>query len=1266
MKDRRYRLLLLLVFGFALQVPAVRAQIVMNVDVTLPPAGSSGIVSASCSADLEEADEFGPFNAGSYFYEGVYLQSCILYTPDNGEPSCSGEGNGGGYVVSSCSFSVETSSSGDYNLDAASAVYNWYDSLALGTGDNGWGTCTDSDYPYDDPLGYAYTGTESCPNTTACGPDTGDGLVWICVDGSPFSDILEIESPTYTFTAPISVSITQTNPTLNEGQTSTFTATVKNGTNSDVTWSLSPATGAGTLSSSGATATYTAPASVTSEIFATVTAKSTQDTAESASDDVTVEPVTFTVTPSSSILVATAGATLPLTASVNGSVDPPTVTWAIGSGGVGAIPASGTSVTYTAPTPAITTPATFNITATDALASPSTAQVSMTLVPPVIVSSVSSPWFAGQATPVTINGSGFGATPIVSLSPNVGTLSPNVNAAGTQITGTITILANVPSGPVVVTVTNPDTAAGALQATGNATVTGATFTAAVTPTGQSLDETQSQQFTDTITCKTGAGGSCSAGSPPIVWSINPGWGSISSSGLYTANVTGIAQNTPVEVMACAAIVAGSASVCSSPDQLTILPITVGNVNAPSAAILAGKTTQFNPPSITNAPNNAQTVYWYVNGIQNGNSSVGTISAGGLYTAPNPVTATNTSVQVTACSSVDTSRCSPTPANVQLADFTVTATPVSQGVTTGSVATYSVNVAAIGLFTGNVALTDAGCPTGASCTFIPATIASFPGTSTLFVTTTATTPDTVDALVITGTTSGTSGTLSRSTTVSLAVGTPDFSLNVSPSQQTVSLGSTTTYTVTVAPVDGFTGAVSLNSSGLPAGATGTFSSTSIPNSSGSSTLTIAAAATMAPGTYTFTITGTSGALTQTQTVSLVVEGQSFSLSVASNNLNIAPGSTGELQTTVYENLGGFTGTVSLNVTGLPGGVSAIFSPGQVSFPVNGLGSVGYVTLTFTVSGSVPPGTYPLTITGSSGTLSQTANLNLVVTASGFNISGEFPPPGSEQVDIGETTGETVTVTPFGGFTGTVALAVNGLPAGVTGAFTPTTITGGSGGSSLALTASSSMTIGGTYPLTITGTSGGVTSTVPYVIDIPNPSFSLALTPPTQALQPGGSATLSAYVNPLTEINESYALAVTGLPAGVTYSFNPASIGGDGGTSSLTLTASASATLNTYTPTITATATNNITDSAQLTLAITQCTYALSPTSGSTSGTVNVTTQAGCPWSAVPEASSPASITVTSGGTGTGSGSFTYSGTGSISVWGQVFTAAACKGIHCLKL
>jgi regulation of enolase protein 1 (concanavalin A-like superfamily) len=129
-------------------------------------------------------------------------------------------------------------------------------------------------------------------------------------------------------------------------------------------------------------------------------------------------------------------------------------------------------------------------------------------------------------------------------------------------------------------------------------------------------------------------------------------------------------------------------------------------------------------------------------------------------------------------------------------------------------------------------------------------------------------------------------------VSITTPAPDFTLTATPSSQTVTVGAGTSYTANVGSLNGFSGTVSLSVSGLPTGATGSFSPTSISGGSGSSTLSVATASTTPAGTYTLTITGTSGSLSHAATVTLVINAvQTIQfVQLNSNNNTSAPPAT----------------------------------------------------------------------------------------------------------------------------------------------------------------------------------------------------------------------------------------------------------------------------------------------------------------------------------------------------------------------------------------
>jgi subtilisin family serine protease len=293
-------------------------------------------------------------------------------------------------------------------------------------------------------------------------------------------------------------------------------------------------------------------------------------------------------------------------------------------------------------------------------------------------------------------------------------------------------------------------------------------------------------------------------------------------------------------------------------------------------------------------------------------------------------------------------------------------------------------------------------------------------------------------------------------------TPDFTPSVSPSSASTAAGGAVSYPVTVAPVNGFTGDVSLTLSGLPAGqASWSFSPSVIAGGSGSAQLTVSTAASIAAGTYPLTITATSGATVHSAPATLVVTAPpDFSLSATPATQNVVAGA-GTTYTIGVTSLNGFAGGVALSLTGLPSGVgTASFSP-QV---ITGAGSS---QLTVRTLPTAPGGTYPLTITGTAGGVTHTVAVTLVLSARDFALSVT---PSSASIVRGKSAKYTVGVSVTGGSVGKVSLTVAGLPAGTTATFSKNPV--GSPGSSALTVKTTSSTKRGTYTLQITGTGGSL--------------------------------------------------------------------------------------------------------------------------------------------------------------------------------------------------
>jgi autotransporter-associated beta strand protein len=200
----------------------------------------------------------------------------------------------------------------------------------------------------------------------------------------------------------------------------------------------------------------------------------------------------------------------------------------------------------------------------------------------------------------------------------------------------------------------------------------------------------------------------------------------------------------------------------------------------------------------------------------------------------------------------------------------------------------------------------------------------------------------------------------------------FSLTPTPASQTIGVGGATNFTVAVAPLAGFTNAVGLTVSGLPTGATGNFSaspvSLAVLNSAATNvTLSITTSGSTPAGTYSLTITGTNGAVTQTTNVTLVVGDFSLSASPPSQTVSAGIGTTYTI--TVATN-GGYSGSVSFGIAGLPANVTASYNPTSL----NGAGSS---TLTVNTASNTSSGNYTLTIYGTNGTVVANAPANLTV-------------------------------------------------------------------------------------------------------------------------------------------------------------------------------------------------------------------------------------------------------------------------------------------------
>ncbi len=292
--------------------------------------------------------------------------------------------------------------------------------------------------------------------------------------------------------------------------------------------------------------------------------------------------------------------------------------------------------------------------------------------------------------------------------------------------------------------------------------------------------------------------------------------------------------------------------------------------------------------------------------------------------------------------------------------------------------------------------------------------------------------------------------------------PQFQISVDTTERTAKTDETVQYAYTI-DRSGYNGPVNFILSNAPTGLRAGFSQN--PSLSGTSVLLVTPAANTPNGRYVMTIIASAGS---TQRISAVVLNVRTSADFA---YVVSPVSQTATKAATYSYRIDLASTavvkpiVSFEVAGVPAGTTAKFSATSTDKTTN---------LQVTTTGATPNGIYFLTITGRSGNFVRQSNVSLIVDANpGFGIA-------ADRSTVGVTRGVQnffgVTVKPFGGFSGPVALSTSGLPAGIT--VTAASTSGLT--TTLAINADAVLAKPGSYKFNVTGTSGSYVATV--VLDL----------------------------------------------------------------------------------------------------------------------------------------------------------------------------------------
>lgn len=187
--------------------------------------------------------------------------------------------------------------------------------------------------------------------------------------------------------------------------------------------------------------------------------------------------------------------------------------------------------------------------------------------------------------------------------------------------------------------------------------------------------------------------------------------------------------------------------------------------------------------------------------------------------------------------------------------------------------------------------------------------------------------------------------------------PDLEISVTPASQTVTQGGAVQFTVSLVRSGGLTTPVTLSSSTPPSGTSIVFN----PNNTtaGSSTMTVSTSSSTPLGSFNVQITAVDGVFVRSVVVSVnVLPAGNFAVTAVQNPQVLVPGSSNTIDVNLVRS-SGFSGSITMSVTGLPSGVTGSFNPSSTTGNTS--------TLTLTATSAVALGDTSITITGTSGSL-----------------------------------------------------------------------------------------------------------------------------------------------------------------------------------------------------------------------------------------------------------------------------------------------------------
>jgi len=314
------------------------------------------------------------------------------------------------------------------------------------------------------------------------------------------------------------------------------------------------------------------------------------------------------------------------------------------------------------------------------------------------------------------------------------------------------------------------------------------------------------------------------------------------------------------------------------------------------------------------------------------------------------------------------------------DFSLNASPGTLSIPQGGSATVTITGTSVLGYSGPVTLSITGSVppdvTFSSFNPNPITIPSGGSTSATLTVNVASGASTGSSPI---TVSGTGGATHTTTFTLTITSGADFSLSLSSSSLSVSSGGSVTDIVTVTSIGPFNSLVDLTAESLPSGVHVGFSPSSVTPPAGgtiTSTATISVDAGTPASTPTITITGTSGSLMHSQTLALTITlTPDFTLNADPASMTILQGTSGTSTITVGST-NAFSSVVTLTYSWIgtaPSEVS-ISLPGPITPPS---GSTATSTLTVSAGSTSSTGSFTLSVTGASGSLTHSVNVGITI-------------------------------------------------------------------------------------------------------------------------------------------------------------------------------------------------------------------------------------------------------------------------------------------------